>query len=367
MTGSPQPAAAADSALDLLILAELNPDVLVDAPRADVAFGQVETQMTAGELTLGSSGAITAVAARTFGLSVAFAAVVGDDMLGELSLNLLSDAGVDTGAVLTRSDLRTGLTVVVNAPGGDRALLTFPGAMAALTVADVPEQLFHSARHVHVSSLFLQRALVPDLPELFAQLRRRGISTSVDTGWDPAQRWTALADLVPYVDHLLPNEAELRALNAALQLGADPTALDWVEEAAAALSRRGPCVAVKLGGHGGLLCAAGQRHRLTTAPSVPVDSTGAGDNFNAGYLAALLTGAGPQECLASAVAAGTLSIRGRGGTGGIGTPAELRSLVAQLLPTVCTGDLARPTLHHRAPVGTAPPTDSLPPVVQESS
>lgn len=342
------------------MLGELNPDILLDfgeptvtgGAQPLVAFGQVETEMAAGDLSLGSSGAITAVAAHTFGLTVAFSAVVGQDTLGALTLDLLGRTGVDTGAVRSRPDVHTGLTVVVNAPGGDRALLTYPGAMTALRVADVPSVLLESARHVHVSSLYLQRALQPDLPALFGRLRERGVSTSVDTGWDPAQRWSVLGDLLPCVDYLFPNEAELGALNDALNLGADRSAETWVTQAAWALHRRGPSVAVKQGGRGGVLCTQEMQYALTTTPQVPVDTTGAGDNFNAGFLHALLTGAPPPRCLASAVAAGTLSIHGRGGTGSIGTPEQMRDLTAELEPTVRTARSER--FPHR---GRSSPTD----------
>ncbi len=179
---------------------------------------------------------------------------------------------------------------------------------------------------------------------------------------NPDQQWTAVADLLPHLDHLLPNEAEVRALNARCAWAPHLDAPDWVEAAAAEVNRRRPSVAVKFGGYGGLLGAAGQLHRLNTTPSVPTDTNGAGDSFNAGYLSALLNGAGPQECLATAVAAGTLSIRGRGGTGAIGTPAELCTLVAPLLPTVCTRDGARRASHPQAPVHTPPPMATVPPV-----
>ena len=321
---------------DLLVLGELNPDILVDASEPFVAFDQVETEMSSGDLTLGSSGAITAVAAHRFGLSVAMAAVVGDDTLGTLTVELLGRTGVDTRPVRTRADLATGLTVVVNAPGGNRALLTYPGAMTALTVADVPPAILYGARHVHVSSLFLQRGLQPDLAELLRRFRARAITTSVDTGWDPQRQWTAVADLLPWLDLLLPNEAELRELNRALELGADEADSRWVEIAAAALSRRGPAVAVKRGGAGGLLCNRGSVFELTTTPLPPLDTTGAGDNFNAGFLFALLTGEPPDRRLASAVAAGRLSIRGRGGTGGIGSASELHELTRELVPSVRT-------------------------------
>ena len=313
-----------------MVLGELNPDVIVDAFSSDIPFGQVETGLSSATFTLGSSGAITAAAASTWGLDVALAAVVGNDHLGRLATALVAGFGVDVRAVMTRDDLDTGLTVVINTPDGDRALLTHPGAMTAMRVDDIPTSLLNSARHVHISSVFLQKSLQHGLPELLATLRAQGTTTSLDSGWDPARDWTQVGDLLEGLDYFFPNEAELRNLNRALDLGADETGPHWLVDAADELSRRGPAVAVKRGGDGALLCADGTVYELRITAERPFDTTGAGDNFDAGFLHGVLTGVHPSLCLARAVAAGTVAVRGRGGTGSIAAITELNALADRL-------------------------------------
>ncbi len=296
------------TSFDLLVLAELNPDLVVECGASDIAFGQVETIVDAATLTLGSGGAITAAAAAAQGCRVAIAGVVGDDEAGGLVVRRLIDLGVDVRGVVRRTDVRTGMTIVLNRPGGDRALLTYPGAMTALTADLVDPGLLAAARHVHVSSPFLQTGLRPGLRDLLRCARERGATTSIDPGWDPADDWSAVLDLLPVVDHLLPNAAEAAGLARAAGLATTPAAARW-------LAANGPTVALKLGAEGGALISGDTRLRVCGVPVSPVDTTGAGDNFDAGYLTALLEGAPPAEALARAVATGAVAVTGVGGTG----------------------------------------------------
>ena len=303
---------------DLLVLAELNPDVVVACAEQDVRFGQVEQLVDKATITLGSSGALTAAAAAAQGLRVALVATVGDDAVGAMTVDLLAAQGVDVSGVVVRTGERTGLTVVLTAPGGDRAILTFPGTMSELRASDLTG--LDSARHVHVSSFYLQKALQPALPEVFSQCRAAGTSTSLDPGWDPAQHWSQVSAALGAVDFLLPNAAECLAIARSIDTAGE--AADAVLAGARVLQRLGPSVVVKQGGDGGLLVAAGEAHELRTAAVVPVDTTGAGDSFNAGFIAAILDGEPPQAALARAVATGTVSVGGWGGTGRLASREE---------------------------------------------
>ncbi len=306
---------------DLLILAEVNLDLVVDCGTAPIEFGQVETLVENATLTLGSSGAITAAAAAAQGCRVALVGVVGADEPGDMARQRLAQLGVDVSGLVRRADLRTGMTIVLTRPGGDRALLTFPGAMTALTADLVDRGLTDRAGHIHVSSPFLQKGLQPGLPDLFRAARTRGVTTSIDPGWDPDDQWTAVRDLLPEVDYLLPNAAECRRLA--------PDAADELA-AAQALAARGPKVVLKLGAQGGVLIGPTERIRVLAEPTRPVDTTGAGDNFDAGFLAGLLDGNDPATALARAVATGSLAVTGIGGTGRLGTRQEVLAAAERL-------------------------------------
>jgi sugar/nucleoside kinase (ribokinase family) len=294
------------SRYDLVVLGDCNPDVLVTGDDVTPSFGQQEKLVDGISLVVGGSAAITAVAAARLGLRVALAAAVGADPAGRFMLDQLSTSGVDVGPVVVRDDVPTGMTVALSR-GGDRAILTALGAVASLTAADVPASLLAGARHVHASSWFLlQDSLGPGLAHLFAAAQAEGATTSLDTNWDPAERWTGeyLANAITQADLLLPNEAEALRLSSALSL----------DEAAGKLTASGARLVVKLGERGAL-CAQGlARYQVSLPPVIPADATGAGDCFNAGLIAGLLDGMDLPRAAALGCAAGALSTAAPGGT-----------------------------------------------------
>jgi sugar/nucleoside kinase (ribokinase family) len=303
--------------LDLLVVGDCNPDVMVSGGDVTPAFGQRERLVDDMSLVLGGSASITAVAAVRLGLRVALVAAVGDDPAGELMLSLLDREGVDISDVAIRAGTPTGMTTVLSR-GSDRAILTALGAMPTLTAADVPRDLLARARHLHVSSYFLlESSLGPGLPGLLAEARDLGLRTSLDTNDDPSGGWggaglqAALAEL----DLFLPNEAEALAIGRCASAG--PTG--DLDAAVAALRAARCAVVVKLSQRGALVAPA-QRDLadavLVRIPAVtPVDTTGAGDCFNAGLIAGLSGNLDLPHAVALGCAVGAASTRGLGGTG----------------------------------------------------
>jgi sugar/nucleoside kinase (ribokinase family) len=298
---------ATDPAFDLVVIGDCNPDVLVVGGDVTPAFGQEEKLVDSMSLVVGGSASITAVAAARLGLRVALVAAIGDDAAGNFMLAELARAGVDCASMPVRADLPTGMTVALSR-GDDRAILTASGAIGALTPADVPADLLSRTRHVHVSSYFLlERSLGPGLAALLASARAAGATTSLDTNWDPAGTWGAefFPAVLAQTDLLLPNEAEAERLAGAATL----------PEAVATLTKAGGRIVVKLGARGALDADGLRQYVATPPPMTPVDTTGAGDCFNAGLLAGQLRGLDPPQALALACAAGALSTQGIGGTG----------------------------------------------------
>lgn len=301
----------------VVVLGETAVDVLVacgpDGPR----WGQAETLVEDARIALGSSGAITAASLASLGCAVSFVGVVGDDDLGRYFLDELKRLGVDTSAVRRRAGGRTGMTVALE-HGGDRAMLTYLGTMADLTVDDVPPGLLARADHLHVSSYFLQTSLHSGLRPLLETARHRGATTSLDPGWDTTLAWTSgIDDALGAVDWFLPNETEASAILARRR----PSCLeaDAVRVADTLSASLAGGIAIKRGGAGAVLARNGETFVLSTEPLVPVDTTGAGDNFNAGFIASCLAGKSINETLAMAVACGRHAIGGRGGTSRLAT------------------------------------------------
>ena len=299
----------------VLVAGDANLDLVL---RGDVVprFGQVEQLLESAELVLGSSAGICAAGLARLGVDVSLVARIGADLFGDETSRLLSAAGVDTRAV-RRVDEGTGFSVILSS--ADRAILTFTGALAGLTADEVADAVTSAeATHLHVASYFLVPELARELPGVLARVRERGVTTSLDTNWDPAERWAGVAECLPHLDLLLPNAQEAVAL--ARALGGDPA--DAVA-AAKLLADRGPIVVVKDGADGGFAVAEGRVVRAAGLTVDVVDTTGAGDSFDAGFLAAWLDGRDLAEAVRWATIAGSLSTGGTGGTGHQATRAEI--------------------------------------------
>jgi sugar/nucleoside kinase (ribokinase family) len=295
---------------DVLVVGELNADLIL---RGDVtpAFGQVEKLIDEATLTIGSSSAIFACGAARLGLRVAFIGKVGDDAFGRFMLRALDERSVDTHAVVIDPHTPTGLSVILSRPS-DRAILTYPGSIAALRYNEIDRSWITRVRHLHVGSFYLLDALRADVPRLFDEAKAHGLTISLDTNYDPTERWAdGIDEALKRVDVFLPNETELLAI----------TREDSIE---AGLDRlvHIPIVVVKLGARG---AAARQGSKIVQAESLPVsvvDTTGAGDSFDAGFVYSYLAGWDVPRALRLATVCGSLSTRAAGGTGAQATLAE---------------------------------------------
>jgi sugar/nucleoside kinase (ribokinase family) len=304
--------------LDLLVVGDANPDVVLSGVPRDLLYGQREQLVSGATLVLGGSGAITACGAARLGLRTAFVGRVGDDAFGRFTLDALAERGVNVDGCVIDRDAGTAVTVVLNGRP-DRAILTAPGCLTRFGVQDIDPVLAMSARHVHVSSYFLQPGLAADLPQWFAAIRASGGSTSLDTNDDPSGRWDrGVWDVIAHTDVLLPNEAEVLALTS--WRDGDVLAAGRDLSAGVTVIKRG-----RLG------AAAWSNGELLTEPGLavaPVDTVGAGDSFNAGFLAGWLGGHGLRASLRLGVACGSLSTRAAGGTAAQPTMDEATAALA---------------------------------------
>lgn len=301
----------------VLVVGEVNVDLVLKGLHAEPAPGR-EVLADDFLMTPGSSSMICAMGLARLGNAVAFHGRLGADAWGRYCLDALRDAGIDIASLQPEAALRTGVTVSLSTPR-DRSLVTFAGAIAALRAADVGDALLAGADHMHVSSFYLQKALRPEIRQLFARARKAGLSVSLDPGFDPEQRWgDDLRGVLEDVDVFLPNEEELRALTGESQ----------VRKALAALDNGRTLIVAKRGRQG---CAVLQDGRLLVAPALAVeavDSTGAGDSFDAGFLHAWLRGLPLRDCLRWGNACGSLSTRGIGGTTRQASAEEVTALLA---------------------------------------
>jgi sugar/nucleoside kinase (ribokinase family) len=293
-----------DSDFDLLVAGEINPDLVLTG---DVTpeFGQVEKLVQSATLTIGSSSAIFACGAAQLGLNVAFIGVCGDDLFGHFMLDEMQKRGVDVSNIMIRNEGETGLSVILN-HGSDRAILTHSGLISALKASDIPDGLLQNARHLHVASYFLQTSLQPDLPRLFQRARSLGLTTSLDTNYDPSETWTGFNELLAVTNIFLPNEKE------ALSLSGEAD----VNLAADRLGSRVETLAIKLGAQGALGIHKGEKIQVASIPVNVIDTVGAGDSFDAGFLYGYLSRWPLERSLRLACVCGALSTQRAGGSDG---------------------------------------------------
>ena len=289
---------------DVTIAGELNLDLIL--------YGLPEQLLPERELiadrmmlTLGSSSAIVAHNLGALGSRVGFQSRIGDDALGQVALQRLREGGVDTSRVRSHSGpLTTGLTVILH-HNAWRNILTYMGTIAELTWDDLDLAYLSDSRHFHLSSYFLQRGLRPRIGELLGYMKSRGLTTSLDTNDDPDDLWDAeLRKVLRHVDILLPNERETCKM----------AGTDDLDVAIRTLSDLVPLVVVKLGAQGAIAVRGRERIAAPTKPVTAVDTVGAGDSFDAGFLHQYVRGTDLASCLDSGNLAGALSTTRPGGT-----------------------------------------------------
>jgi sugar/nucleoside kinase (ribokinase family) len=291
--------------LKLLVAGELNVDLILNEIQA---FPQIGKELIAGqmEICLGSSSAIMAANSAALGVDTTFCGVVGDDHFGTFIIDELKRKSVACDHIQTLPGQKTGCTLVMSYEQ-DRANVTFPGAMNALTASDLPFGLAGAYQHLHVSSVFLQKGIQQDIEQILRSARAAGMTTSLDLQWDPAEQWDFdYARCLPYVDVFLPNEAELLAL----------TKTDSISRGVDKIRPYLNTLALKMGRKGSLGIRGGQQ---VTVPAFDaphfVDAIGAGDSFNAGFIRPYMAGASLEDCLFEGNLMGALSTTASGGTG----------------------------------------------------
>jgi sugar/nucleoside kinase (ribokinase family) len=290
--------------IDVCVVGEINPDLILYGLPKDLQ-PERETLIEGFRLTLGSSSAICAHNLSVLGARVGFVSKIGTDALGKMALGWLSSGGVDVTHVLEgKETTATGLTVIL-AHATERFILTYPGTMFELRFEDLDLDYIFSARHLHISSYFLQKALRPRIAELFCEARRKGLTTSLDTNDDPEGLWADdVREVLRHVDIFLPNEREAKRIARTDDLG----------RAIAYLSERVGIVAVKLGSQGAVARKGSAEWRCSSVRVDAVDTVGAGDSFDAGFIYHHLQGASMEKCLEYANLSGAYSTQRNGGT-----------------------------------------------------
>jgi sugar/nucleoside kinase (ribokinase family) len=283
---------------------------------ADLILNRIEGMPVVGKeifahdmlVTLGSSTAIFAANAASLGAGVCFVGMIGRDDFGRLVRTSLDGRGVDTSYLIETDRAATGATIVLSY-GEDRANVTYQGTMDLMGFDDIDSSVFDSVAHIHISSIFMQSALKRDLVKLLEYASSKGVTSSLDTQWDPAEKWDLdLAKILPLVTVFMPNETELMLLTG------KATLREAIEAVKPHLCR---AMVVKCGNKGSILVKRDGTMNMLEAflNTDVVDATGAGDSFNAGFVYMFTRGASLEKCQKFGNLTGAVNTTAAGGTG----------------------------------------------------
>ena len=300
----------------ILVIGELNVDIVATGVRSVPEMG-AEILAENCELTLGSASAIFAAGMARLGNHVTFFSHVGQDFLGDFCLKALRQSGVSTKHVMRKADERTGVTIALSGKR-DRALVTYAGAVATFKADAIDKTVMRRHSHVHLTSYYLQTGLRPSFAHLFQEAKALGLSTSFDPNSDPRDKAIRNIDSVlKFTDVLFVNERE------ALKLTRSNTSHDALKTLGAKVN----CAVVKRGARGAMASQNGEIFNDRGFRIKAIDTTGAGDSFDAGFLWAYLSKAPLAECLRTGNACGALSALSVGGTAGQPTQRELQEFI----------------------------------------
>ena len=305
----------AESCLDVLVAGDLFLDLVMSGFQSWPKPGE-ESFAKKFHKEVGGGAAITACGLSKLGFRTGVLGVVGKED-GQWMLKELRGRGVDTSSIHLTDAEPTAFTVSVSS-ARDRAFLTYGGANRELPAA--LGKLVGTAEATHVRHIHLAHAMNPlQAKTLFQAIRDRGWSLSLDVGWHP--EWFAdprAMTALKLVDIFFPNERE----------AAEITKERETRRILEVFGQMGLCrVALKLGAEGAALLWDGEITFQKSGPLEAVDTTGAGDCFDAGFLYAWLRGMPPSLCLRAGAACGELSVRAMGGIAGAPSREELEAIL----------------------------------------
>lgn len=286
----------------LLVIGGVNIDLLM-GPQAPWPAPGTEVIVDHSDLRVGGGGGNTALALGALGVPSVLVAGCGNDAFGPWLRAQFHGVTCDW----YQSSSPTGLSVGLTHPDGDRTFFTYPGHLGD----DPPGRVYQALDRAQPGSTalftagFLMTLWLPEYDRLLAYARARGVRVALDTGWPPPG-WTPevrtmVRSWLGKTDLLLINELEATALAETGDVAAAGRLLvQQLSEGATLVIKRGPSGAVAWVGN--------EQVEVSAPPVQVVDTIGAGDTFNAAFLAAQYEGRSIRGSMVAAVAYASHSI-----------------------------------------------------------
>ena len=282
--------------MELTVIGDINLDI-ISSPLKNYPAKDKQTILPKFIIQLGGSSAIFACTCSRLGLKTKFIGRLGFDFISEFLIKEMQKLGVET---RIKKAEEAGVTISLNFEDGKRAMMTFRGSNSLLSKKDFELEEIEG-KVLHVGGFNLLDSLREDVHEIFAYAEKKGIKTSLDPNWDPKgwskQRMKDLLKVLKITDFFFPDYEEGKAI----------TKVENPKKIVDLLLKLGPkIVALKCGKNG---CFVGSGKEIIQAKGFKVkaiQTTGAGDAFNAAFIKAFLSGLSLRECAKFANAAGAL-------------------------------------------------------------
>lgn len=302
---------------DAIVIGDANIDLVVVGASGMPLPGQ-EIFVEQMQVHVGGGAALFALNLAKLGLKLAFNGVLGNDYYGAFVKEQFAHYGIDTSYIATSTVNNTGISIAIN-PEKDRSFISYAGSNSELNLGTLNMDCVALGRHVHLTG-YKGSQNHPEYMNLVASLKELGVTLSCDVGWDDTGEWyEGIFELARHIDVFFMNETE------ALHYTRCATVRESVEK----LARYGKHVVVKLGSQGAVASKGGTMTYRSGFTVESVDTTGAGDSFNAGYVYGFLTGRDVGECLLYGNACGAFSVQSYGGSTGVTDLGELERFIAE--------------------------------------
>lgn len=275
------------------------------------------------DLYTGGCAVNSGIALSRLGINATVMGKIGDDGFGKFILRTLEDEGVDTKGLVIDKNESTSASVVLVDSSGERSFLHCLGANGVFSDRDVNYDIIADSKIVFVAGTMLMPGFDGDpCARVLKRAKEMGKTTALDTAWDSTGRWMEVLDpCIPYIDIFMPSYEE------AVQLSNKKEPEDISD---VFLKRGIETVIIKLGKDGCFIKDnTGRKYLIPTYEDIkPVDTTGAGDSFAAGFLTGIIKGLDLYECGKLANAVGTHCVMEVGASTGIKSYDEIRQFMA---------------------------------------
>lgn len=303
---------------DVYVYGDVNIDLVIPGVDKFPLPGQ-EDVVDIMDTFVGGGAAVFTLGIGKLGLKSAFQGSVGNDCYGDFIKKEFTKREIDQSLLTTSQNNKTGISISFTNEN-DRSFLTYRGTNSEIDLSKIDLEGVKASRHIHLTG-YMGRDNHQQYLDLVKKVKENGDTTiSFDVGWDDSGQWyKGIYDLFPYIDVLFMNETE------AIHYSGKETA----QEAIADFGKTCSLVAAKLGSKGSIALKDGERYEAESYKVKAVDTTGAGDSFNAGFVYGFLKGKSVEDCLKYGNACGAFSVTALGGNTGFPLEAELNQFIIE--------------------------------------